>query len=492
MKALWLVALIPFVLTGCAVGPDYIRPEVPVPAHWSESAAVPAAKTDQGEWWKRFDDPELNRLVAEALSANLDLKQAQARILDARAQRIAALAAGLPGLDARANYSRRRNSFATSGTTGSGTLNSGGFAGFGSGRQIVDIFQMGFDASWELDLFGGVQRAVEAAGATMEAELENRRALVVTLLGEVARYYIDLRANQHLLGLTRRHLDAQQETLVLTRSRQQAGLASELEVAQQESQWAALKARLPGYEVAAKRAIHALAVLLSQDPGALGHRLQAEGSIPRSSSVRIDVLPSELLQRRPDIRRAERQLASATAQVGVATSELYPKINLAAFLGLQNARITDFSPIGKSWSMASSLSMPIFNWGRLRANVESKEAQRDQALWAYRSTILTAFREVEDALIAYAKEQERLSSLEQSVEASRLAVYMADERYRKGLTSFLDVLAAQQALYEAESQRLQSEAQVSSDLVALYKALGGGWQAEQSTAVEPSERYRVR
>lgn len=493
MKTLWVVALIPFALTGCAVGPDYVRPEVPVPAHWSGSAAVPGAKTDQGEWWKHFDDPELNRLVAEALSANLDLKQAQARILDARAQRIAALAAGLPGLDARANYSRRRNSFTTSGATGSGALTSGGgAAAFGSGRQIIDIFQMGFDASWELDLFGGVQRAVEAAEATMEAELENRRALVVTLLGEIVRYYIDLRTNQHLLSLTRRHLEAQQETLVLTRSRYQAGLASELEVAQQESQRAALKARLPGYEVGAKRAIHALAVLMDRDPGALWHRLQTESPIPRSSSVRIDVLPSELLQRRPDIRRAERQLASATAQIGVATSELYPKINLAAFLGLQNTRITDFSPIGKSWSMASSLSIPIFNWGRLRANVESKEAQRDQALWAYRSTILTAFREVEDALVAYAKEQERLRSLEQSVEASRLAVHMADERYRKGLTSFLDVLAAQQALYEVESQRLQSEAQVSSDLVALYKALGGGWQAEQSTAVEPTERYRVR
>jgi multidrug efflux system outer membrane protein len=477
-------ALLAGVLAGCAVGPDYVQPKLPVPQKWSEAPAKNRV-APLAEWWKTFNDPLLNRLIAEAIVSNLDLKQAATRIADARAQRHATLAAALPSLDAHSTYSRRRNSF----SSGTSTGGSGGGAppvggGFGAGNQLIDIFQMGFDAQWELDFFGGVQRALEAADATLEAEEDNRRDVLVSLLGEVARNYIEARANQRQMAITQNNLRAQEDTLELTRARQQAGLATMLEVSQQESQAAATRSQLPVYETALKQAIHALGVLLGREPGALLGRFNDEGSIPAAAPSVVADLPSELLRRRPDIRRAERQLAAATAQVGVATSELYPKINLSAFLGLQNTRITDFTPIGKSWSMASSISMPIFNWGRLQANIRSKEAQQEQTFLAYKSAVLNAFKDVEDALVAYAKEQERRAALAQSVDASRLAVKLAEERYERGLTAFLDVLETQRALYLAESNLVDSEARVSTGLVALYKALGGGWQVAESVAAE--------
>ncbi len=337
---------------------------------------------------------------------------------------------------------------------------------------------MGFDAQWELDFFGGIRRAVEAADANVDSEIESSRNVLVTLLGEVAGNYIELRANQQLIAITRENLNSQQETVRLTQIRQQAGFASWLEVAQAQSQAATTEAFIPAYETVVKQSIHSLSILLGREPDALAVRLDNPGTIPAMSTVAISELPSELLLRRPDIRHAERQIAKANADVGVATAELYPRVNLAAFLGLQNMRITDFTPIGKSWSAASSLTLPILNWGRINANIKGKEAQFDQAFLTYQSTVLTAFKEVEDALVAYKNEQRRHKSLAEAVAASQLAVQMADERYHRGLTMFLDVLQTQQTLYQTQRNLVDSEAQLSTDLVALYKALGGGWQTE--------------
>lgn len=474
--------LIPcLLLSGCAVGPDYQRPELPVPEQWSVTlgptalpvSRPPAAPPDK--WWETFNDPTLNQLIAEASIANLDLKQALARIKDARAQRTATFASALPSVTARSNVNRRLNNSSAGSQTVGGNPTAGGF---GVGSQLINIFQMGFDAQWELDFFGGVRRAVEAADATVAGEVENSRDVLVTLLGEVARNYIELRANQRLLAITRDNLYAQQETQTLTEIRQQSGLASMMEVAQAQAQAAATEAFAPVYETAAKQAIHALSVLLGRHPDALSLRLDRQGGIPAVTSTPIPDLPSELLKRRPDIRRAERQMATANAYVGIATAELYPKVNLSAFLGLQNMRITDLTPIGKSWSTAASLSMPLFNWGRIRANIKSREAQSELAFLTYQATVLTAFKEVEDALIAYVKEQQRHKTLTQAVTANRLAVQLASERYQKGLTGFLDVLETQRTLYQAQSNTVDSEARLSNNLVALYKALGGGWQTE--------------
>jgi multidrug efflux system outer membrane protein len=461
-------------LSGCpAVGPDYEPPQMPVPRQWSETtAATPLHAQQPDQWWKAFNDPVLDQLIGEAIASNLDLKLALERVKDARALRSATIAAGLPSLDAKSNVSRRfNNTSAPAGTSAVG-------GGFGVGNQFINIFQLGFDAQWELDFFGGVRRAVEAADATIGVEQENSRDVLVTLQGEVARNYIELRANQRLAAITRENLHAQQETQELTQIRQQSGLASMLEVTQAQAQAATTEAQLPNYEAAAKQSMHALSVLLGREPGALAIRLDQKGAIPTVAANPITNLPSELLQRRPDIRRAERQLAVANASVGVATAELYPKINLAAFIGLQNTTITDFTPIGKSWSAAGSLTMPIFNWGKLNANIRSKKAQFEQAFLSYQSTVLLAFKEVEDALIAYRKEQERRKALQQAVAANRLAVQLANERYQKGLTSFLDVLTSQSALYQTQSDLASSESRLAGNLVALYKALGGGWQTE--------------
>jgi len=470
-----LIALVMIsLLSGCIVGPDYQRPKMPVPKQWNETRLpVKLAEQPPDKWWLIFNDSVLDQLIADAVAANLDLKQALARVLDARAQRSATIAAGLPSLSARSNLSRRFNN-STAGSQTSGT-NVGG--GFGVGGQHINIFQLGFDAQWELDFFGGVRRAVEAADANVDAEVENNHDVLVSVLGEVARNYIELRANQKLISVIRENISAQQQTYALTQIRQQAGLASMLDVAQAQSLVADIESQLPAYETLVKQSIHALGVLLGREPAALALRLARSGSVPVASSKIIVDLPSELLLRRPDIRRAERQMAAANAAIGVATAELYPKINLAAFLGLQNMRITDITPLGKSWSAASSLSMPIFNWGKLNANIKSKKRQYEQTFFSYQSTVLNAFKEVEDALVAYANELERHKALSQAVEADRLAVRLADERYQKGLTSFLDVLSSRQAFYQAQSNLVASEAKISSNLVALYKSMGGGWES---------------
>ena len=471
-------------LSGCpAVGPDYEPPKIPVPQQWSETTAGTRPHAEHGndtqpdKWWKTFNDPVLDKLISDAIASNLDLKLALERVKDARAQRTATIASGLPSLTAKGNASRRFNNSSASASQTGGTNSAIG--GIGVGNQLINIFQMGFDAQWELDFFGGIRRAVESADATVDSEVENSRDVLVTLLGDVARNYIELRANQQLVIITRENLHAQQDTLALTQIRQQAGLASMLEVTQEQAQADTTQAQLPNYETIVKQSIHALSVLLGKEPGALAVRLDQQGAIPAvATNIMITDLPSELLQRRPDIRRAERQLAVANASVGVATAELYPKVNLAAFIGLQNTTITDFTPVGKSWSTASTLTMPIFNWGKLNANIRSKKAQFEQAFLTYQSTVLSAFKEVEDALIAYTKEQERRKALAQAVEANQLAVKLANERYQRGLTAFLDVLVSQKALYQTQSDLVTSESALSSNMVALYKALGGGWQTE--------------
>lgn len=478
MKPYLIVFCTVVLLIGCAVGPDYKEPVVAVPKEWHE--ATTTAKTAlPDKWWQTFNDQELNRLIPEAIAANLDLKLALERVKDARALRWATIATGLPSIDGKSSASRRlNNSVGGGGQSGGGNV--GG--GFGIGGQHINIFQLGFDAQWELDFFGGVRRAVEAADATVESEAENSRDVLVTLLGDVARNYIELRSNQQLAEITQKNLAAQRDTQGLTEIRYQSGLASMLEVTQAQAQADTTEAALPNYETLVKQSIHALSVLLGREPGALAARLERtssiSGTIPSVTNSVIPDLPSELLKRRPDIRYAERQLAYANASVGVATAELYPKVNLAAFLGLQNTAITDFTPLGKSWSAASTLTMPIFNWGKLNANIKSKKAQFEQAFLTYQSTVLTAFKEVEDALIAYSKEQIRQQSLTKAVEANQLGVQLATERYQQGLTGFIDVLQTQQALYQSESLLVTSGAKVSSNLVALYKALGGGWQTE--------------
>ncbi len=465
----WLWPFLAALLAGCMVGPDYRLPEVKMPSKYA-GASDHHNRPPPDAWWQTFNDPLLNRLVKEASAFNLDVKQATQRILMARAERQRTIATGLPNLDGKVNASQRRNDF----ITGAGGVNNPAAGGY-FGNSLIDIIQAGFDVQWEIDPAGGLFRRIEAAQASVEAEQNNRRAILVSLSGEVARLYVDLRANQQQLVITQANLETQEDTLRLVRERARAGLTSQQEAAQQEAQAETTRAQLPAFEIALRQDLYALAVLLAQPPNALLYLLDTGGGVPLAPTGVIADLPAELLRRRPDILQAERQLAAATADVGAATAELYPKVNLTMFLGIQNTRLTDFTPVGKSWAMAGGVATPIFNWGRIQANIDKSNAQQEQALLAYRQTILTALREVDDALIAYQREQDRRRALEQSVAANELAVKLAEERYLRGLTTFLNVLETQRALYLSQSSLVASNARISTSLVALYKALGGGW-----------------
>jgi multidrug efflux system outer membrane protein len=468
-------------MAGCTVGPDYVRPRMPAPAQWSESSPSPNTPQSDRAWWKTFGDPALNRLIDEAATTNPDLKQAFQRIRIARTQRTQAVAAGLPTLSAHGSASRRLNSFTSSAGTATavGGTASGTGGAFGIGNNLIDIFQAGFDAQWELDLFGGIRRTVEAAEATIEAEIENRRALTVSLLGEVAGQYVTLRANQQLLAVIRDNLAAQRDTLHLTRERQKAGLASYLDVAQAQAQVEATAADQPFYENQVKLALHALSVLLDRAPGELTQRLQRPAPIPQPAEPVAAELPSELLRRRPDILSAERRLKAANADIGAAVAAQYPRINLAAFIGLQNTDITDFTMLGKSWSAASTLAFPIFNWGSIQANIEGRKARYQELAHAYRATVLNAFKEVEDALASIEQERRRQMQLQQAEAAEKLALDLARERYLKGLTGFLDVLTAERSLLARRQALIESQARLAGQRVALYKALGGSWEVAE-------------
>ena len=468
-----------FVACGCAVGPNYQRPDRAGPAVWQEaqSDGVNTRAAEVARWWTKFNDPLLNSIVERAVGSNLDLRSAEARVREARALRSVTASGAWPAADVSGSYTRSRTSEnAFSFRSQGGGVGASSFRGDNLGQQ--DLFRSGFDASWEIDVFGGIRRSVEAADATVEATLEDRRNTLVTLLGEVATNYIDLRGFQRRLEVARANLKTQQETLELTKVRFDAGLASDLDVAQAESQVKTTEAQIPTLETSLKQVAHRLDVLIGSEPGSLWGDLSKQGEVPALPPEVLIGLPSELLRRRPDIRRAERQLAAATAQVGVAVADLFPKFSLTGAAGFQSISASDwFSGPSRFWSVGPTIRWPIFDAGRIRANIEVRDAQQEQALRQYEKTILTAFEEVENSLVSYAKEQARHRSLSEAVAANRRAVQMANELYTRGLLDFLNVLETQRSLYASESDLAQSQAAMASNLVALYKALGGGWES---------------
>jgi NodT family efflux transporter outer membrane factor (OMF) lipoprotein len=465
------------VASGCAVGPNYKKPDVHVPAAWHEahSDGVNSRAADLARWWTKFNDPLLNSLVERAVRSNLDLRLAEARIREARAARAVTAAGEWPAVDVSGSYSRNRASENAVGSRFQGAVVS---PTAGGSRAEQDLYRSGFDASWEIDVFGGVRRSVEAADATIEATIEERRNTLVTLLGEVAKNYIDLRGFQRRLEVARANLKTQQETLELTKVRFDAGLASDLDVAQAEAQVNTTAAQIPTLESSLKQVSHRLDVLLGSEPGALWGDLSHEGEIPSLPPEVLIGLPSELLRRRPDIGRAERQLAAATAQIGAAVADLFPKFSLTGTAGFQSISASDwFTGPSRFWSIGPTIRWPVFDAGRIRANIEVRNAQQEQALRQYEKTILTAFEDVENSLVSYGKEQARYRSLSEALAANRRAVEMANELYTRGLVDFLNVLETQRSLYSSESDLAQSEAAMASNLVALYKALGGGWES---------------
>jgi outer membrane protein, multidrug efflux system len=467
-----IVAVLFLVLfAGCAVGPDYEEPKLAMPGGWQEAQqkGVDIRPVEMARWWTTFNDPLLNSLVERAVKSNLDLRIAEARIREARASRAVVASGAWPTVDVSASYKRNR--------TSENALALGSLAPQGGGNLEQDLFKTGFDASWEIDVFGGVRRGVEAADATLAASVESRRDVLVTLLGDVAKNYIDLRGFQRRLAVARANLKAQQDTLELTRIRFQAGLTSDLEVAQAEAQASTTMAQIPTLESALKQAAYSLDLLLGLSPGALWNDLANETTIPSLPPEVLVGLPSDLLRRRPDIRFAERQLAASTAQIGAAMADLFPKFSLTGAAGLQSISASDwFTGRSRYWSIGPTISWPIFDAGRIRANIEVRNAQQEQSLTQYEKTVLAAFGDVEKSLVNYSREQARQQALTNAVASNRRAVEMANELYVRGLNDFLNVLDTQRSLYATENDLAQSEAAMASNLVALYKALGGGWE----------------
>jgi NodT family efflux transporter outer membrane factor (OMF) lipoprotein len=342
---------------------------------------------------------------------------------------------------------------------------------------VQDAFQVGFDASWELDVFGGVRRDREAALAQVQGAEESRRDVLVTVIAEVARNFVELRGAQRRLEILEATLRSQRDTLDLAEARFGAGLGSELDVSRARSLLHATESERPRLEQLARQAIHALRVLLGGDPGRLTPALENPGAIPVAAPEIPSTLPSELLSRRPDLRRAERELAAATARIGVATADLLPRFSIVGSFGRLGEDAADLGTgSSQAWAIVPGVRWPIFSGGRILANIRVQEARQEQALRQYEKAVLVAVEEVENALSAHARDQRRQADLRASVAASRRALDLAMERYTGGLESYLSVLDAQRSLYAAEDLLIQSESSTAVDLIAVYKALGGGWE----------------
>ncbi len=488
-NALAAVSLI--ALAGCTVGPDYQAPERQLSASYGSLDQAEGSLTSRpvggqalsqdalATWWRNFNDPVLDSLIERAVANNFDLRTAAARVREARALVRGAESGRFPSVGAGASASRFRNS--------ERTVN-GGFGGAGDDHSL---FEAGLDAAYEIDVFGGVRRSVEASGADLQSAIEDRRDVLITLAAEVGRAYIDLRGFQRRVSLSEQIVRASRETVGLTRSRFDAGLAADLEVAQAQALAASREAQLPVYRAGLRTAAHRLGVLLGQEPASLLGELSSEAQtavIPAPPAEVPVGLPSELLQRRPDIRRAERNLAAATARIGVATADLYPRFSLTGAFGTQAAQAGDlFDSQSLFWTIGPSVRWNLFTGGLVRAQIAAAGAREEQALYQYDQTILLSLEEVENALTAFTQEQARREALESAVAASQRAVDLSLDRYRSGVGDFLNVLVVQRELYDVQDQLVQSETAVTRGLIGLYKALGGGWSVEEGREAPPVE-----
>ena len=468
-------ALLTLLVAGCTVGPNYERPSTAVLVSFAEpNASAQSSDTDLATWWRSFGDPELDRLVDRAVAQNLDVVSAAARIREARAREIVAGAAVSPQVDAQASASRQRISEnaipVPPGAGGAGTDGSFGLPG-----SEFDTFRIGFDASWEIDLFGKTRRSVEAARARTGAAMWDRRDAQLIAAAETAYAYLTLRTLQQRIESAQAEVARQQRSVQLVAARVRGGLVTGEDLAQQQSQLKAAEAAIPPLKAEANAQIHALGVLTGEAPEALIAELSAPGALPEAPAVPAG-LPSDLLRRRPDIRAAEQNLHAATADIGVATADLYPKFSLTAAPALVSTALASLLEWGsRSYSAGAALDWPIANGGRTRANIEASKAVQQQALIGYRKSVLTALKDVEDALGNIDNDRREAAGLEAARASASRAEQIARDRYQGGLATFSDVLQAQASRISLEGQLTEARGKLDRDTVALFKALGGGW-----------------
>jgi NodT family efflux transporter outer membrane factor (OMF) lipoprotein len=465
---------------GCAVGPDFKQPATQTPAEWSgldtfgplQTSTATAGPAALAAWWSIFNDPALTGLVEKALAANLDLKIAEARVRQARAARGTAFAGLWPAVNSSASYTRSHES-----SPGGASATAMGSDPTASGQVRTDLFQAGLDAAWELDIFGGTRRNVEAADADLQAAEDNRRSVLVSLAAEVGTTYISLRGYQQQLVIARKNLESQLRTAGITRKRYEAGFANGLDTANAEALAASTQSQIPLLESAERQSMYSLSVLLAREPAALQAELAPAGQLPQVPQQVAAGVPSELLRRRPDVRRAEAQLHAATARVGVAVAEFFPRFSLVGSFGLRG---DEWQTLGSRdnhvWSGGPGVTWNIFDAGSMVSNLKLQKAVQEETLAAYENAVLAALKDVDSALVAYAKEQEHLTALAAAVTNGRKAVDLSTQLYTVGRSDYLSVLIAQRALFAYEDAWVQSSRNLGVNLVALYKALGGGWE----------------
>jgi NodT family efflux transporter outer membrane factor (OMF) lipoprotein len=486
-------------LSACTVGPDFVRPTPQAPPSWSDHALEPATRpplpavpdlavdrragkvtpgpAELSTWWRSFADPQLDSLIDRALSANLDLRAAMLRVDEARAQRAVAAAAFWPTPSADASYTRERFSE----TTPTGSLfNSVGNVHFpGAGSISIpnpyNQYQLSGTASWELDLFGRVRRSVEAAEAAEQVSVEDRRAVLVSVLGEVAQSYMELRGAQERLHVSLENLATIDELLDLTRQRRAAGLITHIDVTNAMAQSSITRAGLPPFELEVTQSVNQLSKLLGREPEALRAELGAEAPLPRAPPEVPIGLPADLARRRPDIREAEANLHAATAQIGVAIAELFPRLTLSANGGFQSETTGNLLKWASRFgSLGPGLDLPILDRGRWKS-IHLNDVRAQEAALAYQRTVLNALHEVENAIASYQADQERRAWLETAIAQNRDALSLTRQRYEGGVVDFIQVLDVERALQQNELMLADTHTALATDLVRLYRALGGGW-----------------
>lgn len=452
MRKLGLLLLPLLVTTGCmTVGPDYEKPELPA------ITGASSLELDLQGWWTQFNDPVLTQMVEDALDANKTLAGAVARVNQARAQLGQTKAALGPQLDATGSASRQQQSENAGGT-----------------GDAYSTYSAGFDAAWEIDIFGGTRRSIEAALADLASQEIDFETVKVSVAAETAQTYLTLRTYEYRLKVAQANLAAQQETLDILISRRDAGLSDELDVQQARYNLESTRSTIPSLEAGVQTSRNALAVLVGIMPGEL--QVEMTQTIPQSN-FKFEGIPADVLRRRPDVASAERDLAAETANVGASVAELYPKFSLTGSIGLESLHTSSlFSSGSEGYSIVPGISWPIFYSGSIRNAIKVQEAVLEETLATYEETVLTAVQEAKDALVNYEKELQTRDALSAAVAAATEAEALASDQYKSGLTDFNDVLDAQRSLLSFQEELAISEGTVANNAVTLYKAMGGGWK----------------
>lgn len=485
-------------LSGCMLGPDFHTPRPAVPGQYiadapaTQSAPYVTGDAVDPQWWNSFNDPELTSLETEAVAQNLDLQIATQRLLEAQAQAQIDGAVLYPNLSGAASYTRegpsKKGIFAAFGAAGGASTSAGGVAngssrasggGAISGATVapLDLYQYGLQSQYDLDLWGKNRRAVEAAVAAAQSSAEARRAGLLNVEAQIASNYIQLRGTEAVLGITQANLQSASQLVDLTVERQQAGLTTALDVANARATAAQIQSQIPALIASRDALIGQIGLLLGVTPETLPADLTTPGAVPLTPPSVPVGLPADLLRRRPDVREAEANLHESTAEIGVAVADFFPDISLSGSVSLQALQFKNLNELAAiTYAVGPNISIPLFEGGQLRGQLSLRKAQQQEAAIEYAKTVLTAFYQVDTALSAYTQEHAALDALKIDVAQAKIALGLAEDQYRQGLSDYLTVLNAQQAYLSAQQSQAGSIERLGTDLVTLYQALGGGWE----------------